>query len=62
MLHALRAQHHDVTWVYQRKEAHGFYDEANVADLYEKIDGFIGRSIGPGAVVVHAPPGQAATH
>ena len=51
MRDALRAKNMDFTWLYQRKEAHGFYKEANVADMYEKIDAFIARSIGPGGVV-----------
>lgn len=33
-------------WLYQRTESHGFYDEANVADMYEKIIAFLDANIG----------------
>ena len=35
-------------WLEKPGEMHGFYDEANVAELYGKMLDFIGSSIGPG--------------
>ena len=34
--------------IIQSGEMHGFYDEANVAELYGKMLDFIASSIGPG--------------
>jgi dipeptidyl aminopeptidase/acylaminoacyl peptidase len=42
-LHA-RGIEHD--WLYQRNEAHGFYNEAHTVELYEKLLGFLDRQIG----------------
>jgi dipeptidyl aminopeptidase/acylaminoacyl peptidase len=39
----------DHEWLYQRAEGHGFYDEANVTDMFEKILAFLGRNIGTAA-------------
>jgi len=33
-------------WVYQRTEAHGFYDEAHTAELYTKLLAFLDKQIG----------------
>lgn len=33
-------------WLYQRTEAHGFYDEAHTAELYEKLLSFFDKQIG----------------
>ena len=49
MRKALRARGMDPEWLYQRKEGHGFYKEAHVADLYKKVDAFVAASIGVGA-------------
>jgi dipeptidyl aminopeptidase/acylaminoacyl peptidase len=35
-------------WLEKPGEMHGFYDEANITELYEKMLDFIGSSIGPG--------------
>jgi dipeptidyl aminopeptidase/acylaminoacyl peptidase len=35
-------------WLYKPNEMHGFYDEANRAELYAKLVQFVGSSIGPG--------------
>ncbi len=48
MRKALREQGIDCEWLYRRREAHGFYKESNVADMYEKVDAFVAASIGPG--------------
>ena len=39
----------DHEWLYQRAEGHGFYNEANVTDMFEKILAFLGRNIGTAA-------------
>lgn len=36
-------------WLYKPDEWHGFYDEKNIADLFEKVDAFLDENIGPGA-------------
>lgn len=36
-------------WLYKPGEWHGFYDEKNIADLFEKVDAFLDANIGPGA-------------
>jgi len=33
---------------------HGFYDEANVAELYAKMLQFVGSNIGPGVTTINA--------
>lgn len=48
MRKALRARDIPCEWLYRDKEAHGFYKEANVADLYAKVDAFLDANIGPG--------------
>ncbi len=35
-------------WLYKPGEAHGFYDEKNIAELFEKVDAFLSANIGPG--------------
>lgn len=35
-------------WLEKPGEMHGFYDEANVTELYTKMLDFIGANIGPG--------------
>lgn len=46
-------------WLDRPDEMHGFYKEANLADLYARVTQFIGSSIGPG-VNVSAPAAPAA--
>ncbi|MGH8216467.1 MAG: S9 family peptidase [Rhodanobacteraceae bacterium] len=36
------------TWLYKRDERHGFYDQDNIAELFEKVDAFLAANIGPG--------------
>jgi dipeptidyl aminopeptidase/acylaminoacyl peptidase len=38
-------------WLEKPDEMHGFYGEANVAELYTKLVQFVASSIGPGAMV-----------
>ncbi len=33
-------------WLYQATEGHGFYDEANVTELYQRVLAFLDRNIG----------------
>ena len=35
-----------VEWLYQATEGHGFYDEANAEDMYDKVLAFLDRNIG----------------
>lgn len=36
-------------WLYKPNEWHGFYDEKNIAELFEKVDAFLDANIGAGA-------------
>jgi dipeptidyl aminopeptidase/acylaminoacyl peptidase len=36
-------------WLYKSDEAHGFYDEGNIAELFGKVDEFLAANIGPHA-------------
>jgi len=45
---ALLKRNVDHVWLEKPGEMHGFYDEANVTELYQKMLDFIGSSIGPG--------------
>jgi dipeptidyl aminopeptidase/acylaminoacyl peptidase len=36
-------------WLYKPDEWHGFYNEKNIAELFEKVDAFLAANIGPGA-------------
>ena len=36
-------------WLYKPDEWHGFYDEKNIAELFENVDAFLDANIGPGA-------------
>lgn len=49
MRNALLKRGKNVEWLYQRTEAHGFYDEANVTDMYGKMLAFLDRNIGAGS-------------
>ncbi|GAA0724077.1 S9 family peptidase [Dokdonella soli] len=46
MRSALNKAHIEHDWLYQRTEGHGFYDEKNLADLFEKVGAFLDRNIG----------------
>lgn len=44
-------KHHVVpVWLFKSDEMHGFYDEANNAELYTKVVQFLGTNIGPGVI------------
>lgn len=49
MRSALRSKGIACEWLYESKEAHGFYKEENVAELYMKVDAFLQANIGSGA-------------
>jgi len=36
-------------WLYKSDEWHGFYDEKNIAELFQKVEAFLDANIGPGA-------------
>ncbi|WP_266181165.1 alpha/beta hydrolase family protein [Dyella humicola] len=36
-------------WLYKPNEAHGFYDEANTAELFQRVTQFLDRNIGQGS-------------
>jgi dipeptidyl aminopeptidase/acylaminoacyl peptidase len=36
-------------WLYKPDEWHGFYDEKNIAELFQKVDAFLDANIGPGS-------------
>ena len=44
-----------VEWLYQPTEGHGFYDERNVEDLYERVLAFLDRNIGAKGIVGVGP-------
>ncbi|HEY9111214.1 MAG TPA: alpha/beta fold hydrolase [Rhodanobacteraceae bacterium] len=41
-------------WLYKPDEWHGFYDEKNIAELFERVDAFLDANIGPGAQTMAA--------
>ncbi|HET8941019.1 MAG TPA: S9 family peptidase [Rudaea sp.] len=46
-LHAALEKHHiKHEWLYQRTEAHGFYNPAHVTDMYQKVLAFLDSQIG----------------
>ena len=45
---ALSKRHVAHEWIDKPDEMHGFYNEANVAELYRRIVQFLGANIGPG--------------
>jgi dipeptidyl aminopeptidase/acylaminoacyl peptidase len=57
---ALRKRHIEHEWLYKPDEMHGFYDEANVTELYTTMLQFIGSSIGPGVTTGTTGTGSAA--
>jgi dipeptidyl aminopeptidase/acylaminoacyl peptidase len=42
-------------WLYKSNEGHGFYDEKNTAELYQRVIGFLDRNIGTATSVAGAP-------
>ena len=42
-------------WLYQGDEWHGFYDEGHISELFQKVDAFLGASIGEGATATTNP-------
>ena len=56
---ALDKAHVEHEWLYQRTEGHGFYDEKNTEDLFNKVIAFLGRNIGASADSKHAAPATA---
>ncbi|HWU78355.1 MAG TPA: alpha/beta fold hydrolase [Rhodanobacter sp.] len=59
MHQALLDRHIAHEWMLKPDEMHGFYVEANIAELYTRMLQFIGANIGPG---VKIPAGTAAGH
>jgi dipeptidyl aminopeptidase/acylaminoacyl peptidase len=47
---ALLDRHIAHEWMFKPGEGHGFYDEANIAELYTKLVQFLDSNIGPGVV------------
>ncbi|MGH8112856.1 MAG: alpha/beta hydrolase family protein [Rhodanobacteraceae bacterium] len=46
---ALRKRKIPVVWLYNPDEWHGFYNEKNIAGLFQRVDAFLAANIGPGA-------------
>ncbi|MDC8015732.1 alpha/beta hydrolase family protein [Tahibacter soli] len=46
-------------WLYQRNEAHGYYDEKNREDMYTKLVAFLDANIGANAGAATAAPAAA---
>jgi dipeptidyl aminopeptidase/acylaminoacyl peptidase len=57
---ALLDRHIAHEWILKPGEGHGFYDEANVTELYTRMLQFIGANIGPGVTSGSAPTPAAA--
>jgi dipeptidyl aminopeptidase/acylaminoacyl peptidase len=47
---ALRDSNIEHEWLYRRNEAHGFYNESHVAEMYRSVVAFLDRNIGRPAV------------
>jgi dipeptidyl aminopeptidase/acylaminoacyl peptidase len=43
---ALRGHNIEHEWIYQRNEAHGFYNETHTAEMYQKVLTFLDQQIG----------------
>ncbi len=48
-------------WLYKPDEWHGFYNEKNIAELFEKVDAFLAANIGPGTAPRVASASTSAT-
>lgn len=59
---ALLSRHIPHVWIDKPREMHGFYDEGNVAELFGRIDQFLGANIGPGVTAEGTTSVTAATH
>jgi dipeptidyl aminopeptidase/acylaminoacyl peptidase len=45
---ALEAEHKPYEWLTKPKEGHGFYKEENLVDMYNHMQAFLEKNIGPG--------------
>jgi dipeptidyl aminopeptidase/acylaminoacyl peptidase len=45
---ALEEAHKPYEWLTKPKEGHGFYKEENIVDMYNHVQGFLEKNIGPG--------------
>ncbi len=45
---ALEAAHKPYEWLTKPNEGHGFYKEENLVDMYNHVQGFLEKNIGPG--------------
>lgn len=45
---ALEAAHKSYEWLSKPNEGHGFYKEENLVDMYNRVQGFLEKNIGPG--------------
>ncbi|MGQ0619787.1 MAG: alpha/beta hydrolase family protein [Panacagrimonas sp.] len=52
----LDARKHPYVWLTKANEGHGFYDEANRTEVYEKLLAFFDQNIGATATAVAPPP------
>jgi dipeptidyl aminopeptidase/acylaminoacyl peptidase len=43
-------------WLYKANEGHGFYDERNTAELYQRVILFLDRNIGTGGAMAAGSP------
>jgi dipeptidyl aminopeptidase/acylaminoacyl peptidase len=43
-------------WLYKPNEGHGFYDEKNTAELYQRVTQFLDRNIGAGGSAAAGSP------
>ncbi|XRD86185.1 S9 family peptidase [Dyella acidisoli] len=48
---ALEAAHKPYEWLTKPKEGHGFYKEENLVDMYNHVQSFLEKNIGPGVQV-----------
>jgi dipeptidyl aminopeptidase/acylaminoacyl peptidase len=48
---ALEAAHKPYEWLVKPNEGHGFYKEENVVDMYNHVQSFLEKNIGPGVQV-----------
>lgn len=55
MKDALIRHHAAPVWLFRPDEMHGFYDEANLADLYTQLIQFLSANIGPGVIASDGP-------
>lgn len=59
-LHKALEEHHiPHVWLYQRTEGHGFYDQANLTDLFTRVIAFLDQNIGAKKGAAGKPGGDA---